>query len=125
MSQSVRAPAEKIWVVGRYVDEGQPITPGEPTVEIAYASGMHETLRAEDFGVVAHVEGKRINVGEALSDGDPHNDSGASMFDEHSVLCHIVGRRDRNSIKGGAPHLSTSRAISNAKAVGALLPTYG
>ena len=123
MAYAVRLDEEYASVIGRHVDEGEAISPGMPLVDIMTPEGLVMTLVSEGWGIVAHVEGQRI-LGEDTGN-TPAGSGDTTLFPQHSVLCHIVARSDHNSIKGGKPHPSTSRSVSNAKAEGRLLPTFG
>jgi len=150
MTYAVRVPDNYVWLMGRFVVEGQTIVPGLPLMDIMTPEGVVQTIRSECWGIVAHVEGQRVfapvNDSELVEedydpsdngDDEDESDDGESgqarssgggmgvVFSKGDVICHIMTRSDRNSIKGGKPHPSTSRSVANAKAEGRLLPTYG
>jgi hypothetical protein len=150
MSHAVRVTDDYVGLMGRFVVEGQAIVPGLPLMDIMTPEGIVQTIRSECWGIIAHIEGHRVfsnnNDAELVDeDYDPHENGddedededgeagsgrsssgGASVvFAKGDLICHIISRGDQGSIRGGRPHPSTSRSISNAKAEGRLLPTYG
>jgi len=150
MSYAVRVPENYVWLMSRFVVEGQTIVPGLPLMDIMTPEGIVQTIRSECWGVIAHVEGQRVfspvseselvdenyDPREHGDDEDEEDDGeggqarGSSggmgvVFSKGDVICHIMSRGDNNSIKGGRPHPSTSRSVSNAKAEGRILPTFG
>ncbi len=150
MTYAVRVTDDYVGLMGRYVVEGQMIVPGLPLLDIMTPEGVVETIHSEGWGIVAHVEGHRVFRAiddtelvdedyDAQENGDDEDEDedgeggetrssgggSSAVYAKGDLICQIIPRGDFNSIKGGRPHPSTSRSISNAKAAGALLPTYG
>ncbi len=108
MTYAVCVSEEYVWVVRRYVDEGQSVAPGAPLVDVMTPEGVVQTLRSEGWGVVSHIEGKRFSSSshkhETGCDGDEYlcaddgsdfirlNPAMAAVFVLNAILCHIVAR---------------------------------
>jgi len=85
MGFAVRVEDDYVWLVCRYVSEGDPVVPGMPLLAVVRPSGIQETICSEGWGVVGHVEGK-LPLGSAANDRSFNSDVAAndSSFDSHA-----------------------------------------
>lgn len=137
MTYAVRVPEDYVWLMGRFVAEGQAIVPGVPLMDIMTPEGIVETIRSDCWGIVAHVEGHRIfhaqnsNLPEDYEENDDEDDQedgeGAQgrsssggmgvVFSKGDVICHIVARNDRSQAGAGLrPRYSESLRLRRENA---------
>jgi hypothetical protein len=137
MSYAVRVTADYVGLMGRYVTEGQTIVPGAPLFDIMTPEGVVETIVAESWGIVGHIEGGRLfakansndeRAEDDKEDDDDEGESGSSrgssggmgvVFSKGDVICHIVAREQHGTRKSGlhprpAPALAWRRAMGMA-----------
>jgi hypothetical protein len=135
MTYAIRVVDSYAWIVGRHVDEGQSVMPGAPIMDIMTPDGVVETIISEGWGIVAHIEGKKIlhvntNVcedekgdhlcGDGGSEMIHFNRDMSSVYGRDSVVCHIVARSDRSQVGAGLrPRPSQSLRM---RRMGALAP---
>jgi len=121
MTYAVRVPDEYVWLMGRFVSEGQSIVPGVPLMDVMTPEGVVETIISECWGIVAHVEGHRVFRNEDIDledeedkgDDEDESDDGenaqrrsssggmSAVFSKGDVICHIVAREQHGTRKSG------------------------
>jgi hypothetical protein len=90
---------KRVWLMERLVDEGQSVGPGTPLVNVMADTGVVETICAEGWGIVGHVEGNKLP--SSANDENYWGQEDALIYESHAVLCHIVSRPDRGAVKTG------------------------
>ncbi len=87
-------------VVGRHVAEGQSVAPGTDLLDIMTQDGMVETIQADCWGIVAHVEGGMISAHDIIEINAcaMANDVGP-MFIQGDIVCHVVPRETGGTIR--------------------------
>jgi hypothetical protein len=137
---AIRVTDNHLWVVERFFDEGDAVWPGVKLMDVMGDDGVLREIISDTWGRVVQIAGKKLrartfeDVANATVNLWPDDDGSdlirlggglGSVYPKDALICQTEPHRDPNTIKGGKPHPSTSRSISNAKAEGRLIPTFG